>query len=588
MIAGSQLRDTQGEMLSVEGADISALEAGRGVLNDNHNSGFFNNIGRVTGAKKIFKKEDCDNERQEYYWEKVKAPFIYVKGFLYDDGDHPNAKAAAAILRNINKTDSPLHMKASVEGGVVSRGISDRSLLARTKIHSVALTFTPANQATLVEPLSLDKTADYETDIQLIKSVEHLAKTNVPSFRHIYRDASAEKVFNNFNKIRELFIEAGIDYELPAISKNMILRKSLKKKIAKNINKINELVMKAKEDSLVADKNKYRKERKKFSEADKLDSKITSKPGVSTTGIEVRRGDARQQGAISHGYTRVNSPKVHLDNAKKDIKSRLNKNAIKQVAQAVALGAAMSGAPNVEAQNPHVDAFKQLSAKNPTLAAIGMIESSGGKNLNHKTITDPKSMHYGHTAGGMFGIMPHSAALALKNNPDLAAKYPKLAAAAADISNNHKKFTERLNSDPQAAIDFANAILDRKRSKTKNDNMAIHSWLHGVKGSWNQYKKGGQKAIDSHPYVQKVNSHLKQENINKALTAGYGGAGAPTSQVGGAVLQCEALDGARGIKYITCEKCGKEQVHAKHQTKCRGCNTSFSLEKIFKMMTSKT
>jgi hypothetical protein len=36
MIAGSQLRDTQGEMLSIEGADISDLTTGKGRINDNH------------------------------------------------------------------------------------------------------------------------------------------------------------------------------------------------------------------------------------------------------------------------------------------------------------------------------------------------------------------------------------------------------------------------------------------------------------------------------------------------------------------------------------------------------------------------
>src|SRR5688500_5534694 len=194
MIAGSQLRDTQGEMLSVDGADIADLQIGRGRLNDNHGKGFFNSIGKVTSAKKIFGPEDCEDDRHKYYWEKVKSPFIYVRGFLYDDEDHPNARAAAAILRNIHKSDCPLKLKASVEGGVIARGLKDSNLLARTKIHSVALTFTPANQNTLVEPLNLKKTnVDWEEDKRLIKSVVHLAMTNVPSFRHITRRASAEK-----------------------------------------------------------------------------------------------------------------------------------------------------------------------------------------------------------------------------------------------------------------------------------------------------------------------------------------------------------------------------------------------------------
>lgn len=242
MIAGSQLRDTQGEMLSVEGADISELQSGNGRLNDNHGKGFFNSIGRVTGAEKIMKSEDCKNDRQKYYWEKVKAPFIYVTGLLYDDDDHPNAKAAAAILRNIHKADCPLKLKASVEGGVVARGISDTNLLARTKIHSVALTFTPANNATLVEPLSLEKSNTWVQDENLIKSVMHLARTDIPSFRHITRRASAEKIVNNFSKIRDIAKEAGFKTQLPIYTAQDMIKDAVLYKVKSNIEEINGLV----------------------------------------------------------------------------------------------------------------------------------------------------------------------------------------------------------------------------------------------------------------------------------------------------------------------------------------------------------
>lgn len=243
MIAGSQLRDTQGEMLSVEGADISDLQSGNGRINDNHGKGFFNSIGRVTSACKIFKSEDCNSDRQRYFWEKVKAPFIYVTAVLYDDDDHPNAKAAAAILRNIHKADSPLKLKASVEGGVLARGIGDEQLLARTKIHSVALTFTPANNATLVEPTSLEKSdSNWEQDRLLIKSVMHLAKTDVPSFRHITRRAQAEKISENLRKANEIAEQAGLKGTVPNFTADELITQALEFKITQNIQKINEMI----------------------------------------------------------------------------------------------------------------------------------------------------------------------------------------------------------------------------------------------------------------------------------------------------------------------------------------------------------
>lgn len=241
MIAGSQLRDSQGEMLNVEGADISELENGNGRLNDNHGQGFYNSIGRVTFAKKIFKQDDCTDDRQKYYWEKVKSPYIYVKGVLYDDEEHPNARAAAAILRNIHKSDTPLKIKSSVEGGVQARGIKDPTLLARTKIHSVALTFIPANQATLVEPIGLDKSIDISGDENLIKSVQHLAKQHVPSFRQVERNISAEKIKDNIEKIRNLAKTMGIEVRDIDIVPEELAQKALEHKVQANIHAINQL-----------------------------------------------------------------------------------------------------------------------------------------------------------------------------------------------------------------------------------------------------------------------------------------------------------------------------------------------------------
>jgi hypothetical protein len=105
-----------------------------------------------------------------------------------------------------------------------------------------------------------------------------------------------------------------------------------------------------------------------------------------------------------------------------------------------------------------------------------------------------------------------------------------------------------------------------------------------------------------------MNNMDKISNFVKALTAGYGGGSMPTSLTGGGVLQEESQDkhaiqgedaGHTGKKkkkkklqksqfdYITCDNCGKEQIHARHQVKCRECNKSFSLEKLHKLIKSR-
>lgn len=205
MIAGSELRDSQGEILDIAGADISELEAGRGYINDTHKNDIPSVCGRVVGAKKIFGPEDCDDDRQRYYWNKVKSPYIYVKASLFDEhGDHRVAKAVAAVLKHQHADDSPLKLKASVEGGILERGKNDERILKRTKIKGVAVCFAPANNATLVEGLNLRKSATTVEEQQLIKSLIPLAKSHVPTFIETADMLSESKISVNVHKINAL------------------------------------------------------------------------------------------------------------------------------------------------------------------------------------------------------------------------------------------------------------------------------------------------------------------------------------------------------------------------------------------------
>jgi hypothetical protein len=565
--AGSQLRDSQGEMLSVEGADIDELAAGRGRWNDNHGKGFFNSIGRITHAKKIFKAEDCEDDRQKYYWEKVKAPYVYVKGYLYDDEDHPNAKAAAAILRNIHKADVPLKLKASVEGGVLSRGISDPTLLARTKIHSVALTFTPANAATLVEPLNLDKSmCDEAADMALIQSVVHLAQANVPSFRHIERDAAASKIATNLQKIAQL---ADNDNRIVVPTKQEIIQYALEKKVRANIETIQSAVA-----DLMADES--------------LDKglKSTIAAGLAAGAMAMPSNQVAAKPPVA---TQPPVPKAAVSTPTP---------AVAPVRQE-SLG--MKSTPE------HVAVFKEIAKKNPYLAALGHVESTDGQDVDHKTNWLP-GPDYGHTAAGMWGVMPNEAATALRRDKKLRAKYPQLAKEGENRYDdesvvNHKTFTDFLSKNPRAAADFAESIFKHRLKNTKNLGQLFYSWKMGFAGSAKARKEHGQEYINNHEYVQKVMSEYNRiirermkaktvkpkrqlaSPVKKALTAGYGGAGMPTGRVGGAIFQSESIDdGRKALRYITCDDCGKEQVHSKFQVKCRECGKSFSLKKLHKVL----
>jgi hypothetical protein len=204
-IAATEQKDISGETLSIAGCDIGDLERGVGFLNDNHSSKLADSIGRVTYAKKILKAEDCEDERQRYFYDKVKGPYLYFKGRLYDqDGDHRSAKAVAAILRHQHKDDSPLKLKVSVEGGVVKRGDKDETRLEKTKIKGLAITLCPCNPSTLTEGLNLKKSDTSAADEALIKSMLPFVRTDVPSFIEIADVLSEGKIRSNVEKIKDL------------------------------------------------------------------------------------------------------------------------------------------------------------------------------------------------------------------------------------------------------------------------------------------------------------------------------------------------------------------------------------------------
>ena len=148
-IFGSEAIDSSGEILDIEGADISDLEEGKGVFNWEHrgedSDGASPNdvVGKIIYAKKIFKESDCENDREKGYWNQVKMPFIYGVGRLYDAAGHPGAVALAAQIRDHHANGEPILARFSVEGSTLEK--KDNRLL-RSVIRRVAITLKPCNK----------------------------------------------------------------------------------------------------------------------------------------------------------------------------------------------------------------------------------------------------------------------------------------------------------------------------------------------------------------------------------------------------------------------------------------------------------
>ena len=555
MCAGSELKDTQGETLSVEGADIAELERGEGRFNDNHGKGFFNSLGRVTEAKKIFKSDDCENDRHKYYWEKIKAPFVYAKGYLYNDDDHPNARAAAAILRNIHREDTPLKMKASVEGGVLARGIKDPTRLARTKIHSVALTFTPANNATLVEPLNVKKSdTDWESDQRLIKSVMHLAETNVPSFRHIERHASAHTIYENINKIQELAKSVGIEIMIKDdIDPDTIMQKAVLNKISTNVSKINHLVKGAKD---------YAKMMKPVQATDTATAAKPAQPAAvpktdvpaTSTGKVQMAADAKKEAQL----TARDEYQQNIGKLKSDPTTPMK--------------------PKDLSQSPK-DTMKVKSAQQAKIDNEFKTQAAKAmKDPTHLGAIQKQLLDAGHSAKKVRAILTRIRAHMQepvnksKKDNDLGRAAKNLVLAGAMSMGVHHMGKEK---DPNKLTEHKPKV---ERSVASKPNP------HAPKMTDEERKK---KSKEARKWLRE-NTKIK---LKKALTAGYGGAGAPTDLTGGGVFQAEAIEGSKTkksddgeFKYISCDNCGHEQVHMAHQVKCRKCRQNFNLSKLEGLM----
>lgn len=149
-VAASEAVDSSGEVLDLEGLDISDLENGVGVLNWEHRgedaAGASANdiIGKIVYAKKVFKASDCENDRQRSYWDKVKLPFLYIVCRLFDGAGHPGAIAAAAMIRDYQENGEPILVRYSIEGSTLEKkGNRLVSCVARR----VAATIKPCNRS---------------------------------------------------------------------------------------------------------------------------------------------------------------------------------------------------------------------------------------------------------------------------------------------------------------------------------------------------------------------------------------------------------------------------------------------------------
>jgi hypothetical protein len=152
-VFASQAIDSSGEVLDIDGCDISTLDKD-GVANYEHKEGdkkgIGNNgeeiVGRIIYCKKVFSLSDCDTDRERDYWNEVKVPFVYGMVRLYDGAGHSGAQALAAQIRDHHANGERILVRFSIEGSTLDR---DGGHLKASVARRVALTLKPCNRTAI-------------------------------------------------------------------------------------------------------------------------------------------------------------------------------------------------------------------------------------------------------------------------------------------------------------------------------------------------------------------------------------------------------------------------------------------------------
>jgi hypothetical protein len=174
----------------------------------------------------------------------------------------------------------------------------------------------------------------------------------------------------------------------------------------------------------------------------------------------------------------------------------LEKGALKNAGIALGMAGALASPTHATNTASRAPASIEHSQKSPydhkkMLNAISQVESSGGKNLQHKPMSN------GQHAFGRYALTPDTIRDTIKSNPDLKAKHAKALALQGDTIHKYMQ-------DHQGLEDLiADRHLAHLESHFKNNpDQVAFGWLNGVRGT-NRAKQNGTD-FSKHWYTQKV------------------------------------------------------------------------------------
>jgi hypothetical protein len=206
-IAATQAKDRRGETIEIDGIHLAAS-----YIIDEHIPGCLTTVGSITKVKKVLKEKDAETPREKQCWELVKGPFVYFEGELADGEDHPDAVAAAALIKFANaRPELPFKIGASIEGATLRRGSKDKESPDHKRItlaimEGVAITCRPCNPECAIFPWNSLEKADYDMPLPQ-EALDRIlfAAADKPSIRQSQERAQMNVLRQEVKRMLDLF-----------------------------------------------------------------------------------------------------------------------------------------------------------------------------------------------------------------------------------------------------------------------------------------------------------------------------------------------------------------------------------------------
>lgn len=154
-LASTANLDRQGEVVNLDGLDLSPISQGKGVFNYDHGKGPENTLGIIDTFKR-------DNNG------------LYLGGYLFKE--HDKAKSVYQIMKSLKKEHRG-RIGMSIEGVIKERAGNGRKRIEKAVITACALTMNPVNTDTYADLVkSMNSAEEFEFDFGCLRADEGLAK----------------------------------------------------------------------------------------------------------------------------------------------------------------------------------------------------------------------------------------------------------------------------------------------------------------------------------------------------------------------------------------------------------------------------